>query len=266
MISYDILLMGFIFLLFSVQRKRLNKPIPRLVYWYGTEIEEAFSFIPANKIVSYKNGCKRGLNKIPVNIKKKLDGNKKLNGTEKIIVNGLSDMEADAKLPPEERALWLLQSDDDRSDGVSSTSDITNEIINLDEEFKPVSTKRETQVIPSSDCVEPPSKRAKKETHDRERRVKKKPEVSEVSGAGNVIVEEEAPSFDFRVCLQPKHDLDKKGEKVSSKTKAFDLTVYKEDEVMMEQEIRMTKVDGGKFEKKIQYQNIHLNLTFNLEI
>jgi hypothetical protein len=46
-----------------------------LVYWYGAYADplHAFSFIISSKLVSYKDGVKKGYDKLPKALQKKLD-------------------------------------------------------------------------------------------------------------------------------------------------------------------------------------------------
>lgn len=242
-------------------------------------MKEAFSFIPGNKIVSYENGVKRGLDKIPPNIQRKLDGNKPLNGTEKTIVTGLSDMEEDEKLPLEERAYWLLP--EDQSEGevssISCASDGESDEGGADGSgcavalavaaaSKPKKNSRKRSIPDDCEYVDDENdqhdKLPTRSSLDTTRKINKKKRI--FLDEDDEEEDQNAPSFDFRVCLKPKNS--KKGMKAMPKSRIFALTVSKEDEVLMEEEIEIEKIVDGKLNKMIHYENVHLNLTFNLEM
>mmetsp|Transcript_19636 Transcript_19636/g.48279 ORF Transcript_19636/g.48279 Transcript_19636/m.48279 type:complete len:822 (-) Transcript_19636:25-2490(-) len=76
-----------------------------LVYWYGAydDPANAYSFVIKTKLIPYATGIKKGHNKLPNPLQKKLDAGKKLGGQEKMLVQGLEEMEEDKDKEPNER-------------------------------------------------------------------------------------------------------------------------------------------------------------------
>ena len=83
---------------------RSNRSWPRLVYWYGEKdgSPESFSVLEVNKIVSYKEGCRKKFNEIPPKIKEKISKGRELSSSEDQIVKGLELMKKDSELSKEE--------------------------------------------------------------------------------------------------------------------------------------------------------------------
>jgi len=277
-----------------------KKPLHRLVYWYGAAVDKAFSFIPSNKIVSYENGVKRGLHVLPLIIQKKMDTKRKLNGTEENLMKGLLEMADDVELPPKDRSLWLqnkAQDDDEESSGEeSSDREVGSSFVNIsdhsdDEETGRVVSSKQLHCDSDSDLVSPAkysslgrvSKKfpdviacddsfinnatsLKPESIDddngkqpRKRRKIMNDEVEESSVESKKIIQEDC-GFDFRISLHPKASTN------THREKSYTLLVCREDEVLMEEEIRMDDINDGSVKKQVQYNNIELNLTFNLQM
>ena len=74
-----------------------------LLYWYGSAQDIAFTYSQKSNIISYEQGVKRGLNKPPPSIQKKIDANKKLTKSDTEHVESLKLAEAARQLPIEER-------------------------------------------------------------------------------------------------------------------------------------------------------------------
>ena len=83
---------------------RLNSAT-NLCYWYGgyTDPPSAYSFITSSKLIKYEAGVKKGNDKLPKGIQKKLDEKKKLSANQEQLVRGLEEMNEDVKVAPEER-------------------------------------------------------------------------------------------------------------------------------------------------------------------
>jgi len=90
------------------KRNKAGKPFCRLVYWYGSDIGEAFSLIPATRIISYENGLEKGVDKIPSDIERKLRNGRRLTTKEKVLINGHEEAKKDLCLLPLERSPWLF--------------------------------------------------------------------------------------------------------------------------------------------------------------
>ncbi len=224
---------------------------------------------------------KRGLDKIPHDIKKKLDAKKSLNGTEKVIVDGLSDMQADAKLPPEERISWLspAESSDVEIDSDAEVSSISfaldteeQDDIVLDRAVSPsksTNVSRKRSITNTCKNGENVNVRKSKRSHDNPLRMsqnmkgKKRTDVNQ-SEDGEKNEDEDPPSFDFRVTLKPKTCTKRSNE--GETATLYDLKVCKDTEILMEEEIEIEKTADAKSQRKIHYENVHLNLTFNLEM
>ena len=85
------------------------KNASNLCYWYGgyTDPSHAYSFLNTSKLISYDTGVKKGYDKLPKGIQKKLDEKKKLSSTQEQLVRGLTEMNEDAKLAPKERIGYM---------------------------------------------------------------------------------------------------------------------------------------------------------------
>jgi hypothetical protein len=211
-----------------------------------------------------------------------LEGNKPLNGTEKIIVNGLSDMVADAMLPPEQRAKWLLPSDDDSNianeeyaeyeengdydDGEEDEPSDEDDASAYDDDESKTSSDDNNILDNPNVSLRVTSPAASKSKATRKRRVRNSP-ATKTRNSKRRTEEEgevEAPSFDFRVSLKPKKS--EVGTSKSPRYQVYGLKVCKEEEVLLEEEVEIEKVVDKKLQKIIHYENVHLNLTFNLEM
>ena len=83
--------------------------MPHLVYWYGVPIErasEGFAFLEKSSFVSFEEGLKRGLNKLPTLTQEKVDRKVKLCRWETDLVNGFADFETAANLPKNLRTIF----------------------------------------------------------------------------------------------------------------------------------------------------------------
>lgn len=93
--------------------KHNNRPIPHFIYWYGVEWDErndgAYSFIPKKNLLSLEIGIKKGLDKIPRVIQKKIDKRKALSNNETFHLKALEYFNKDRCLPPKDRILWMRQ-------------------------------------------------------------------------------------------------------------------------------------------------------------
>ena len=74
-----------------------------LVYWYGFEPKEAYSFLPPKQFKMYNEGLAMNLGTLPTKIQKKVDSGKTLTKKENDLVRGLEEMRADLAKAPEER-------------------------------------------------------------------------------------------------------------------------------------------------------------------
>ena len=88
----------------------------RLVFWYGVKFEDrgqAYSFVPAAKIMTYEEGEKKGFCEVPKKIKKKLNDKKKLTKTEEQISRGLKEITGDMKREKKDRIKWMMKFQED---------------------------------------------------------------------------------------------------------------------------------------------------------
>ena len=75
-----------------------------LIYYYGSDLNDnCFSFIPQRSFTSYENGVKKGYDKLPKNIQKKVDGSGKLTKADSNVIQRLEEMREDLKKEPKER-------------------------------------------------------------------------------------------------------------------------------------------------------------------
>lgn len=86
------------------QQGRLSSAT-NLVYWYGSfnDPTNAYSFVVTSKLIPYTVGEKKGFHEVPKNIQRKIDAEKKLTGQEKMLVEGLAEMQDDKGKAPDER-------------------------------------------------------------------------------------------------------------------------------------------------------------------
>jgi len=88
-----------------------DKPIKRLVLWYGTRqkhSDRAFAFISSAQIIPYQEGLSRNLHIIPEKIQRKINKKSNLTQNEFLLFYGLKMMTKDARLSREERPNLLI--------------------------------------------------------------------------------------------------------------------------------------------------------------
>lgn len=87
------------------QFKKATDPqkVPRIVYWYGQEIELAFSIVTANNCLSYNEARKLGVADIPKDILQKIKRRKKLSKSEEKLYHSLKQIEEDIDKAPADR-------------------------------------------------------------------------------------------------------------------------------------------------------------------
>jgi len=155
--------------------QKSQRAMTRLIYWYGTEnLEEGYSFYQANKIMSYEKGSKKGSDKVPPGIQKKLDSNKKLTKTDKQIVKGLEQIVEDAQLEPSERVAWLPEweedwEDDDNFDDDLEEEDEEEDMEDDDSTTAPRSKKKGSKRKKGKDDLSSSKKRKKKKGKKRKK-------------------------------------------------------------------------------------------------
>mmetsp|Transcript_26427 Transcript_26427/g.39072 ORF Transcript_26427/g.39072 Transcript_26427/m.39072 type:complete len:321 (-) Transcript_26427:1419-2381(-) len=88
---------------------RKLKNLPRIIYWYGFPIQEAFSIMPRGDCLSCEEGTKRGFSYIPLPIHRKLESGSKLTKMEDSFVTGLDAMMKDMRKPREERPIPFVK-------------------------------------------------------------------------------------------------------------------------------------------------------------
>ena len=69
---------------------------------------KGYSFLDENQTMSYEEGCAKGYNVIPPTIQQKVDDGKPLTDVQSLYMRGIPKANRDAKLPVEERQLWLF--------------------------------------------------------------------------------------------------------------------------------------------------------------
>ncbi len=77
--------------------------VPRLVYWYGEDIENAFSLVTANNCLSYIKARKRGVADVPKDILQKIRKRKTLSKSEEKLYHSLKQIEVDVDKAPADR-------------------------------------------------------------------------------------------------------------------------------------------------------------------
>lgn len=90
--------------------KHQTNTIPRLVYWYGSprnDLSSSFSFLNVNTIVSYDEGVEQNCHKLSLIVETKRAAGKKLTCAEKMLVEGLAEIEEEVGLSKEDRLAWL---------------------------------------------------------------------------------------------------------------------------------------------------------------
>jgi len=88
----------------------------RLVFWYGVKFEDrgqAFSFVPATKLINFEDGEIKGYCKVPKKIQKKSEKKQKMTKTEDQIKRGLGEIADDMQLDKVDRAAWMMRFKED---------------------------------------------------------------------------------------------------------------------------------------------------------
>lgn len=85
--------------------KKTTDPVkvPRLVYWYGEDIENAFSLVTANNCLSYKKARKSGVADVPKEILQKIRKHRTLSKSEEKLYHSLKEIELDVDKVPADR-------------------------------------------------------------------------------------------------------------------------------------------------------------------
>lgn len=269
--------MYFFFIVGSNQRSESGRSISRLVYWYGAELGQAFSLVPATKITPYEKGVKKGWNLLPNTIKKKIKKQKSLTAKEKLLVKNLKAAKADYSLPPNKRSLFLFdfveehdESDDD-SDDNSHVCEVSSNHIDEDERNKGDSDDDENgaddknvdEKISSNGLKRGSLTDDSSSASNKKSRLKKRPRDSsndtKMSHKNCEIDQNDV--IDMRVLLKPKYVENKSGN--GEKAKVYTLLVQQNGEIISDSELRISDADKP-FSKKLTHQNITLNLSFKL--
>lgn len=113
----------------------------RIVFWYGTPKDDfsvAYSLMPVTKLLTYEEGCKKNFDKPPAAIAKKMKQGKSLSAKDLQRLDGLQQINADAKLDPSERSPWLF----DFEEEYEYPSDIEEELNARKKEKKKKTNKK----------------------------------------------------------------------------------------------------------------------------
>jgi hypothetical protein len=95
--------------LFSkVKRSKKLSELAYLVYHYGADIDDCYSFVEQEDFESYESGKSKGYDIIPVELQQKLDAGKELTEEELAKVRGIQEMEEDIAKDPAERKRGYL--------------------------------------------------------------------------------------------------------------------------------------------------------------
>jgi len=79
------------------------RKVPRIVYWYGENLENAFSLVSANQCLSYTKARERGVADMPKDVLQKIRRGKRLGKSEEKLQHIWKKMEADLDKAPEDR-------------------------------------------------------------------------------------------------------------------------------------------------------------------
>jgi len=87
------------------QFKRATDPqkVPRIVYWYGADVENAFSIVNANNCLSYNKARKKGVAELPKDILQKIKRRKTLSKSEEKLYHSWKQIEGDIDKAPADR-------------------------------------------------------------------------------------------------------------------------------------------------------------------
>ncbi len=284
------------FLLYRVQRlkKSCGKPFSRLVYWYGAELNQAFSLIGANKIIPYEEGIERRISEEELNrIRRKMRHQQKLTANEKLIRRNWKEAKADSLLSPEKRSEWLFDfkedheeesnhesSDDSSSESESDESSVNsemNESLNKKGNIRHHSAKKSKDDSPSKDKIgETRIERAITASDDNlstsdsasskssSKKKRKRDELKESSSIVSNVVKEQRQetddTVDLRILLKPQSD-EKMGGK--NKSKLYDIIVQQNGETIAKSELCISDQDKS-VATQLKSQNITFNLSFKL--
>jgi len=92
--------------------QKTGKRMPRLVYWYGEKIEEAFSFVPQGSCMSYEEGVAKGMHELPKPLQVKLDKGLKFTKDEEKLLAARDQMEEDLHKDPVDRIRFEKEKED----------------------------------------------------------------------------------------------------------------------------------------------------------
>jgi hypothetical protein len=157
-----------------------------LVYWYGAYADppNAFSFIVSSKLVSYNDGVKKGYDKLPKAMQKKLDAGdgKPLPAGLKQEVRALEEMKQDLEKEPHARTGLLLASEENYNEWDDDNEDDSDSEL-LDDD-------------PIDDPASPPKAKRQKKTKtkadgDNEEKTKVNPKSKAKSKKKSMPVEDE---------------------------------------------------------------------------
>ena len=159
-----------------------------LVYWYGAYADpaNAYSFVVSSKLVSYKDGVKKGHDTLPKAMQKKLDaddGKKTLPAALRQEVRALEEMKEDLVKEPQERRGRLdsfikmydeSEIDDDNDDSDDSDSELLDDD-SIEDFASPPKAKRQKKIKAKSDGGDNEDKTKAKEKSKAKSKKKSKP-------------------------------------------------------------------------------------------
>ncbi|CAJ1961073.1 unnamed protein product [Cylindrotheca closterium] len=161
-----------------------------LVYWYGAydDPANAYSFVIKSKLIPFAIGEKKGLGKVPNAIRKKLDEGKKIGGADKMLLQGIEEMEEDKAKEPDDRHGRMNQV------FLEDWEFVEEEVIVQEEEkskpkAKPKNkkTKKRKNKDDQVDPVPKKQKKTKKAAEEPKQDEEKKPKVKEGDGPATPV-------------------------------------------------------------------------------
>lgn len=260
----------------------------RLVYWYGSDMSQAFSLIGKSKLMSYEDGVAKKLNQIPHQLKMKIEKKIKLSKEEGVIVKNLMAGEVDNSLPRSQRSSWLF----DFEEPYTFPEDEEHEVDNVKKGESMIESTSSNLSSTTNDeyseddsstsdgnalCMEPTCKEKFKQSHNIRKNLKKQHNDCKDSQAdggrkNERLCDEHESVIDMRVLLKPltssngtTNELNNEGNhaKTDKSTRKYNLQVQQDGEIISENEIQIS-AEEKQVNKQVQVENITLNLTIKL--
>ena len=142
-------------------------------YWYGSSKDpaNAYSFFAPKQLTPYETAAKKGWDKLPITLQKKLDEEKPVPPSHSQLVEGLEEMREDLEKDPKDRTGWT------GSDFIEAYAITTDEEDSVPNDQPPIATKKNSKAKNKS--------------------IRKKKETNKTSGKKRKVKEQEEEEADY---------------------------------------------------------------------